>query len=301
MADKELNLKELISIFVKNKFFIVIFSTIFALFSVFFALSIPNSYTSSAVVKVNSDKDQSNISSSLSQYANIASIAGISLPSSGSDKSEFVIKSIQSRDFFKYIFKFDKIGINLFAASNYDKDLNEIKYNPKLYDSDKKKWTRKAKDGSISIPTYLEVYEEVYSEKLSIVKDKDSGFIFISFSHVSPFFSEYFLSLIIDEINTITRKKDLEDSRNSLEYLKNQLTLTKETSIKKSINVLIMEQLGTQMIANINDDYIVEYIDKPFVPEKKSAPLRAFICIMISTLGGILSLLIVFIKERFFG
>tara|TARA_Y100000768_G_scaffold374886_1_gene345080 strand:+ start:5442 stop:6359 length:918 start_codon:yes stop_codon:yes gene_type:complete len=294
-----ITLKSLLSIFLKNKVLIISLSSFFAVFSVIFSLSLTNVYTSTAIVKVTNQKDAQNLPQNLSQYTNLASIAGISLPTGGSDKSEFVIKSIQSRGFFKHLYKFESIDINLFAAKSYDKKTKKIIYNKKIYDTENSKWTRKDKEKKISPPTYLEIYEEVYSENLSVVKDKDSGFIFISYTHVSPVFAKNFVSLIVDEINSLTREKDLKESSDSIEYLREQYVSTQDMGMKNSINYLITEQLGIQMLANISDFYIIEYVDSPFIPEKKSAPARAIICIIISTLGGILSLLIAYIRHIF--
>ena len=49
------------------------------------------------------------------------------------------------------------------------------------------------------------------------------------------------------------------------------------------------------MMAKINNEYILKIIEPPFIPEKKSGPVRAIICITISLAGGLFAIFIVLI------
>ena len=57
-------------------------------------------------------------------------------------------------------------------------------------------------------------------------------------------------------------------------------------------------QLKTLMLANIEKDYLFSTIDPPFIPLMKSSPSRALICILITLLGGLISILTVLIKHH---
>ena len=149
------------------------------------------------------------------------------------------------------------------------------------------------------IPSYLEAHKK-YIGMLSIAQNKKTGFISISIEHLSPVFAKDFLELIIRESNELLRKKDMEESKQGLEYLTSELSKTPFVEIKGSINALIEVQLETQMMAQINQDYILVEIEPPFIPEKKSKPSRAFICMVGTILGVMLSVLIVLIRHHFF-
>ena len=71
--------------------------------------------------------------------------------------------------------------------------------------------------------------------------------------------------------------------------------------IKESINQLIEVQLETQMLAQIHDDYILIPLEPPFVPEEKSKPYRAIICVLATMLGGMLSVMIVLVRHYLLG
>ena len=92
----------------------------------------------------------------------------------------------------------------------------------------------------------------------------------------------------------------MEESKQGLEYLTSELSKTPFVAIKESINALIEVQLETQMMAQINQDYILTEIEPPFIPEQKSKPSRSFICVAGTILGGILGVLIVLIRHYSF-
>ena len=111
---EEIGFLQIANILIKFKFSIVFITLIFAFASVYYALSLPNIYRSTSVLKVYNDSSQPNISSALSQYASIASMAGISIPSAGNhDKTQFIIETIESRDFLQHLLNFSGVKESL--------------------------------------------------------------------------------------------------------------------------------------------------------------------------------------------
>ena len=54
------------------------------------------------------------------------------------------------------------------------------------------------------------------------------------------------------------------------------------------------------MLAKGSPEYILRTLDPAVVPEKKSRPSRALICVLGTLLGGILSVLVVLIRRYVF-
>ena len=79
----EIDIKKLFLIFWKSKIMIIFLTFIFAVSSVFFSLSLPNIYTSKAVLLPASDKNS--INGQLGAYSSLAGIAGINLPNTLSE------------------------------------------------------------------------------------------------------------------------------------------------------------------------------------------------------------------------
>lgn len=294
-ANDEIDFFELYIIICKSKYFVFTITLIFAIFSVFYSLSIPNQYTSSATLSIVS-KNSSNMGL-LSSYSGIASMAGINLPAqSGQDKSSLAITTIKSRSFIKHLINFDNVMPNIMASKTFDINKRIINFNEEIYDPIKKTWKL---DTNNTNPSYLDVYK-VYSDMVLIEEDRKSNLIYISVTHISPDFAKDFLFLIIKELNKLIKDNDFNESQDSLNYLKKQLSEPWQADIKKAINGLIQEQLQTQMLTNIRDEYILRTLDPPFIPEDKSSPKRSLICIIITITGFFFSIFIVLMRHYLF-
>ena len=289
--DDEIDLRELFNVLWTAKKLIILITAIFAFGSVIYSLSLNDYYKSGSIFLARSASGNQG----LSQYSGLAAMAGITLPSSsGEDKAAQMIELIKSRKFVKHLMTFENILPSILAAKSYNNSTQELLFNQKLYESETKTWKNN------EIPSYLKAHS-AYLNMLSIAQDKKTGFIYINIEHISPVFAKDFLELIIRESNELIRKKDMEESKQGLEYLTSELSKTPFVAIKESINALIEVQLETQMMAQINQDYILTEIEPPFIPEQKSKPSRTFICVAGTILGGILSVLIVLIRHYSFG
>ena len=293
--DDEIDLRELFNVLWTAKKLIIQITAIFAIGSVVYSLSLNNHYKSESLFLARSASENQG----LSQYSSLAAMAGISLPSSREDKAAQMIELIKSRKFVKHLMTFENILPSILAAKSYNNSTQELLFNQKLYESETKTWKNKPKNNRTMIPSYLEAHK-AYIGMLSIAQDKKTGFISINIEHISPVFAKDFLELIIRESNELLRKKDMEESKQGLEYLTSELSKTPFVEIKESINALIEVQLETQMLAQINQDYILIEIEPPFIPEQKSKPSRTLICVTGTMLGGMLSVLIVLIRHYSF-
>ena len=290
--EDEIDLKQLFEAIWKGKFFIILVTTIVAISSIFYALSLTNYFTSEAVLV---SRDSQN-SSPISQFSDIASLAGLGAISGQSNSTFKMIEIIKSRDFVRHLVSFDEVLPSLLAYDRHDFGEGKLYFNSEDYDADEKKWVRQSTANKSAIPTYLEAHQ-AYGKMLSISQDKITGFVNIKFEHVSPVFAERFLALIIKEANSLNREKDIADSKAALEYLTKELYQTSKVDIKNSINLLIEGQLETQMMASIHEEYSLVILEPPFVPEKRSRPTRSLIVIISTLLGGIFSVILVLLRH----
>ena len=277
-----------------NKLKIFIINTIFVLVGVLFALSLPNKYTSTALLKTTSEESQSMIANLANQYSGLASMAGISVPSSSPDSSAMAIEILKSKFLFNEIIETPYFRENIFASQDIDPITGKISYDPKLYDPELSAWVRKPKGNIKEKPSNLEVFE-VFKKTFNVVKNKETGFIKISYEHISPKFSKAVLDAMVQKTNELTRLKAMDSTSKSIEYLKLQLENNQQNEIISSINAVMESQLKKQMLANVQVDYLITPVDPPFVPEKKSSPSRALICIISLILGIISSFTYVFL------
>jgi uncharacterized protein involved in exopolysaccharide biosynthesis len=246
---------------------------------IFYAFTQPDIYKSSALLKVNSDSSSTS-SSILNNYQNIASLAGISMPSGrGVEQSELAIQIIKSRAFMNHLIAKYDIKKNILSPKKFDVELRKIIYS----------------DININEKTDLDVHSIFVDEILKISKNKEN-FITISISHISPDFAFYLLDAVVKELNLTIKNKDLKNSSDAMNYLNQLLPDTKVQDIKKSINKLIEKQLEVMMLASIKSDYILEYVDPPFIPEKPNAPKRVLIILIGMVSSLVASFFVVFLS-----
>jgi len=295
---EEFDIIEIIKELWSQKLLILTISTFFAIFSVFYALSLPNYFTSSALLKVTEKNESSGVGLSelASRYGGIASMAGVSIPSSGVDNATYAIQVIKSREFAKHLMTFPNIKLNLMAVDSFDNETKQLIYNDEIYDQANNTWIREPSKSGNAEPTYLEVHETALKE-LIVNQSDTTGLITISFEHLSPIFAKDFVSLVISELNNITREIKLEEVNAALDFLKLEQENVNQFGLKTTINSLIDNQMNNKMMASIKDDYMLTIIDPPITPELKSSPKRAIICILITIFGGLLSIVVALIKS----
>lgn len=284
----EIDLKELFKEIWLKKYVILIFTAISSIISIYYSLSIPNFYTSSALLAPIS-KDES-LSTQLGQYSSIANLAGIGLGSDVNTKNQEAIERIQSYNFFKNQFlPYIKLE-NLMAVDEWIPEKNKIIYEDKIFDSDTSKWVI-SKDGLKSQePSYQDAYF-VYKNIIDIISAR--GFVTISIQHQSPHIAKKWVDLIVLNINESMRLLDINSAKKSIDFLNDLSSKTNVQSIKEVILKLLETQMQTLMLASSNDAYVFKIIDSPIVPEKKSGPQRKFILIIGTILGGLTSVIIV--------
>jgi len=300
MSNKnEIDLSEFIRTLWDNKIFIIIVCIIFGVSSVIYALSLPNKYTSSSTLIISDTSSSTDgLGGMASQYGGLASLAGVRLPTSSSkDKLVLAEETIKSRDFMKILLGYDNTLKNILAAADYDFSSNAIIYDDEIYDNKNDKWLYIPAVGQKIPPSYLEAHKEFVEKIVKVEIDDETNFLKIEVEHVSPNYAFNLLNLIINELNETSREKDLAESNRALEYLENQLSITQQKDIRNSINKLIEAQLETQMLTNIRNEYLLKPLDMPYIPEIKSSPGRAIICIVITFIGFILSIVAVLIRN----
>ena len=295
---EDIDIKELILVILNKWKVIVPITFLFAVFSIFYALSLNNVYTSSSLWKA--AEDPSSDSSISSSVGGLASLAGVSLGSNEDDPRLFASTFLKSHQFLEHLLTFDGVLENIIAANGYDSASKSVIYDSDIFDKDTNKWVRDIPTGRSLVPSALEVQESHFSEDFYVNLDFQSGYITISYTHFSPVFAKDFLDLVIREINLISKKKDLSESNSSLDYLYAKSAENKVSSLDQTINELIKSELRKETYANVRQDYLLTPIDKPFLPEKKSAPSRGTLCMLITIIGFILSLILVLFDHYIF-
>ncbi|WP_308300923.1 GNVR domain-containing protein, partial [Vibrio parahaemolyticus] len=73
------------------------------------------------------------------------------------------------------------------------------------------------------------------------------------------------------------------------------LSKTAIADMQSTFYKLIEEQTKSLMLAEVQEEFVFKVIDPAVVPEEKTQPSRAIICILGTFLGGFLSCIIVLV------
>lgn len=295
LSNDDIDFKEFFIAIWNGKFIVSLVTSVFIVLSIYIALAIPNKYQSATLLVPNESSAQNSLSSMTSGLGGAAAgMLGINISGGAMDKGDYAIALITSKEFFKKLSEIDEILPNIYVSERYDFVSNKIIYEEDSYDSEKGIWVRNPPKGKNVIPSYLEVYP-IYTKNLKIKKNNNTGFIEMTYAHVSPFFAQYLLSTIIEEVNTLSRTRDFERSKNSLNYLEEEVSKTKQKEVSASISKLMESELRIQMLSNIDEHYLIRPIDEPYVPENRFSPNRRVIVIVSTLFGGLLGCLIAII------
>jgi LPS O-antigen subunit length determinant protein (WzzB/FepE family) len=286
--DDEIDLSELFHVLWDKIFYVGAITSIFSLISIIFALMLPNIYQSKSTMMAT--EENSGISGMIGEYSGMASLAGISLPSKSGTKDQEAIARIKSFEFFsKYFLPNIKLE-NLMAVKKWTQASNTLTYYASDFNSESRQWVRKSKPPRSNIPSSQEAYEE-FMEIMSVNKDKKTLLITLSVEHKSPFIAQQWVEIMIDQIDQVMRDQDRQTATKSIEYLNNLAPTVNYEEIKKALFALQQEQMKRLMMVEANDNYIFKVLDSPIAPEMKSRPKRAFIVILGTILGMVLSAL----------
>jgi len=291
----EIDLRELFSVIWQGKWLIIAITTVFAIGSVIFALMQADIYQSEALLAPASEQ-QGSMGGLADKFGGLASLAGVNLAGGGEvDKTQMAIAIMESRQFASNFIQKHDILPDLMAAEQWNMSDNTIIYNSNIYDKSNKKWLRQVKPPFKSQPSMQEAYKE-FKKILVINSEKDTGMVTVAIEHLSPVIAQRWVTWLVEDINQVMKERDVNEANRSIEFLTKQVALTHVADIRSVLYKLIEEQAKTIMFAEVRDEYTFKTIDPALVPEQKSGPKRALICVLGTMLGGMLASMIVLIR-----
>ncbi|KZZ48374.1 hypothetical protein A3758_13935 [Oleiphilus sp. HI0118] len=292
--DDEIDLLELWRALMRGKWIIVGFTAVFSVASVFYALSLPNMYKSVAILAP-AEASSSGLAKIAGQFGGLASIAGINLGGGGSNKTAEALEILQSWAFIEEFIQEQNIAPQVFAVKGWNPETNELIYNTEIYNPQTQTWTREPPKGKKAEPSSWELFLK-FSDYISIGEDKLTGFVSLSITHYSPSIAKAWVDLYVRVINRVFKEKDTLEAEANVEFLKSQIEQTSLASMQGVFYDLIEEQTKTLMLAKGSTEYVFKTVSESRVPEQRSSPKRALICVVGAFLGGFLGVFVALIR-----
>lgn len=281
----EIDLVEILGVLWRGKWLIVLFLCLSAAVGFGVAVNTPNQYTADTLIAPAEENSGGGLAGMAGQLGGLASLAGVNLSGTGTDKTALAIEVLTSRQFITDFIGRREILVPLMAAKGVDPDSGELIIDSEIYDIRSLEWGTASSVFS-SPPSSQKAYRE-FMRRLAVSRDKKNDFITISFEFYSPIIARQWVQWIVEDINEEIKVRDVVSAKKSLSYLEAQLNNTSIAEMKMVFYELIEEQSKTIMFAEIRDEYVFRTIDEPVVPELKSGPNRMLIMAISILLGGI--------------
>jgi uncharacterized protein involved in exopolysaccharide biosynthesis len=287
-SDDEIDLRELWNAIWSGKWVIIGVTALFAIASVFYALSLPNIYKSEALLAPASSEQQGGLGALAGQFGGLASLAGVNLGGGKANKTDMAIEILKSREFISRFIQEHHILHDLMAAKDWDLNSNTVIYNEESYSPEYGKWLTPAEPS-------MQQATKALKKLLNIEQNNETGMVNISVEHYSPYVAKQWVDWLIKGININMKMRDKKEANESIAYLQSQIKKTTIFEHKTLLYQLIEEQTKTLMFAEVRDEYVFKTIDPALVPELKFKPKRVLKVALGTFLGGILSLILIFI------
>jgi uncharacterized protein involved in exopolysaccharide biosynthesis len=292
--DAEIDLKELFDVLWSGKLLLSAVIGLAAIISVVVALSLPNIYTASALLAP-VDGEGGTLSGLMKQYGGLASLAGVSLPGGEEgSRTQLGMELMESRSFIGDFVERHDILPELMAVESWDAVSGDLVFDTEAYDPASKTWVRDVKPPKLPAPSTQEAHK-AFLDLLDVSQDKKTGFVTISIEHQSPRVASQWVNWLVEDINAVVKAQDVDEATKSIEYLTQQIASTSLADLQAVFFELIQSQTETVMLAEVRPEYVFKTIDPAVVPEEKSDPSRALICVLGTLLGGMLGVVIVLI------
>ena len=284
--DDEIDLRELLLVLWAGKVKIVAITLVFAISSVFYALSVPNQFQAT-VLLAPAQSSGGGLSGALGQLGGLASLAGVSLGGGSSSEEQIAQEIMQSWSFIESFIVDNNLAVALHAAEGWNKATDTVLNDDRVYDPKGGRWL--SENGE---PTSWDLYQ-AFLGRLAVSQDKKSGLVLVSIEYFSPTIAKQWLDLYVAAINQHMQKREMVKVTRNIEFLQAQIQKTSIAEMKEVFYSIIEEQIKSKMLAEASPEYAFVAVSPSMVPEEKSQPQRAMICILVTLLGGMLSVLLV--------
>lgn len=291
--DGDIDLSKVLTVVLDNKLFVVCFTLLSAMLSVVYSLSLPNTYTASAIVAP-AEQSSGGLGGLMQQYGGLASLAGFNLSGSAEgSKAQLGIQLMKSRSFVSDFINRHDILPELMAAVEFDENSGALLLHSDFFDAAEDRWVEGKR------PSMQRAVKK-FSASLSVLQDRQTGYVSISLEHRSPELAAQWVNKLVVDVNEVVKSQDVEQATKSINYLEEQATKTPLTELRTMFYELIQSQTETMMLAEARAEYVFKVIDPAIAPEFRSGPgSRALLCAAGTLFGCVLSVVLVLSRYLF--
>jgi uncharacterized protein involved in exopolysaccharide biosynthesis len=261
--DDEIDLWALWDTIWSGRWLIIAITALFAIGGVTYAMLAKPMFQADVVMVA---AEKKSLPSSLGQLGSLASLAGVSI-SGGGDREPMAV--LQSKGFAR----------DFITEQNLMPDLL--------------KGLESADGGSLDVRDALRVFDHLYA----VNDDKKTGLVTLSIRWRDPARAASLANAMVKMLNDRLRAQALADSQRNVDFLQKEMAATSVVSLQQSMGRVLEGEMQKLMLARGNEQFAFKIIDPATPPKHRFSPKRTFIVLVATLLGGILSLLVVFLRK----
>ena len=234
------------------------------LLSIGVAIFTPPIYKAELIAAPATEEKGGGLSSLAGQFGGLASLAGVNIPSGGSDIDR-VLATLKSRAFLVPFLQ----QAAVFKAVSDQLSKEDL--------------------------SVLDAYDYFIANVIDVRKDNKTGLVSLSIEWQDPVIAASWANSLLLRLNEHQRKNAINEAEQNIEYLTSQLQQTGIVDMQQAIYRLIEAQTKTVMLANVKKEYALQVIDPAVAPEDPISPRLGLIIVLGSVLGLMLGVFLVFL------
>ena len=253
VGGREFTLQELLEIFRRYKWLVLIFTVTCAALSLATAYMLPKRYEATVVVSpvssTSGGEQMSGLSSLASQFGGLASLAGISV--TGDSKKAESVAVLQS----------DAIAGRFIESQN----LRLVLYANK-WDANSNRWKDPAHAPSLWKSTVL------FKKLLLVSQDTKTGLVTLKIKWKNSVQAADWANGLVKMTNDYLRGQAIAQSERNIAYLNDQAAKTNIVEARLAIYSIMEAELNKLMLARGSEEYAFKVLDPAVAPEKAAFP-----------------------------
>lgn len=276
MENKDIEIRDIVADIRAARFAIVLFTAFLTMAGALFGVLREKEYEAATILIPAGDeaKELGGLAGAASQYGGLASLAGISLPTSNR-KSE-ALATLQSEQ----------------LTNRY---ILEEALLPVLEDS----WIAGIRRGLGQAPARsLWRANQFFKRHVrSVGEDKLTGLITLRITWKDPKVAAKWANDLVKLTNEFLRARAISEAEKNIAYLNEQAARTSIIEARQAIYSLLKQALNSEMVARGREEYALKVIDPAFPPEKASSMGGLSLGCLGMVVGISMSFLIVFLRR----
>jgi uncharacterized protein involved in exopolysaccharide biosynthesis len=217
------------------------------------------------------------LSSAVSQFGGLASLAGLSMSGAGGTRAES-LATLQSEILTQRYIQENNL-LPVFFASKWD----PLRNSWKSTDPDE-------------VPT-LSTGSSYFGHKIRSVKENTkTSLVILTVTWKDPKLAAQWANGLVRLTNDYLREKAIKESERNIAYLNEQVSKTSVVEVRSSIYSLMEAEIKKQMLARGSDEYALKVIDPALPPESEISPRPVLWILAALCLGLLLSSAYLFAK-----